>query len=69
MPLTPAEQRYTAGYNAGRTICAQTGSSEAGRQWVEVNQQSDDAFLAGYEWALWDYEDANGLPHRLPQVS
>ena len=21
------------------------------------------AYVAGYEWALWDYEDANGLSH------
>lgn len=64
-----AEHRYLTGYQAGRTSCLQSGSSYVGRQWVEAHQHADDAFLAGYEWALWDYEDANGIPHQLPEVS
>jgi len=62
MVTTPGEQQYMAGYNAGRTTCLQTGSSEAGRRWLEAGARAkDSAYVAGYEWALWDYEDANGL--------
>lgn len=53
-----------AGYNAGRTI--QTGSADAGRRWLAEHGETDSAFIAGYEWALWDYEDANGLAHGYP---
>ena len=27
------------------------------------HRDADCAYIAGYEWALWDYEDANGLSH------
>ena len=61
MATAPGEQLYMAGYNAGRSICLQTGSSEAGRRWLaESARATDSAYVAGYEWALWDYEDANG---------
>ena len=70
MSATPGEQQYMAGYNAGRTTCVQTGSSEVGRQWLEdAAHRADSAYIAGYEWALWDYEDANGAvrdPARRP---
>lgn len=59
-----------AGYNAGRTLALQTGSSAAGRRWLAEHRDSNDtdlAFVAGYEWALWDYEDANGLTHKPVQ--
>ena len=55
-----------AGYDEGRTLALQTGSSSAGHRWLAVHRDSDSvpaAFVAGYEWALWDYEDANGLTH------
>lgn len=56
------EQRYMAGYNAGRSLSLRTGSSEAGRRWLaESALGSDAAYVAGFEWALWDYEDANGV--------
>jgi hypothetical protein len=32
-------------------------------RWIETHQHVDAAYLAGYEWAVWDYEDANGVPH------
>lgn len=69
MASPSSEHRYLAGYQAGRTSCLQTGSSDSGRRWVEAHQHADDAYLAGYEWALWDYEDANGMPHHLSEVS
>lgn len=58
------DARYLAGYHAGRTACLRSGSAEGARRWVEEHQHVDAAYLAGYEWALWDYEDANGMPHR-----
>lgn len=64
--MSPGERQYMAGYDAGRTLALQTGSSVAGHRWLAEHHAGDDAptaFIAGYEWALWDYEDANGLAH------
>lgn len=61
--MTPGERQFMAGYNAGRTIALQTGSAAAGHRWLAEHSEADSAFIAGYEWALWDYEDANGLVH------
>lgn len=59
---TSGEQQYMAGYNAGRAMCLRTGSSEAARRWLETDSRAHgSAYVAGYEWAIWDYEDANGL--------
>lgn len=52
-----------AGYNAGRASTLATGSVDAGRRWLAEHPAADSAYVAGYEWALWDYEDANGLGH------
>lgn len=41
-----------------------TGSVDAGRRWLAGQRGADSAYVAGYEWALWDYEDANGLSHQ-----
>jgi hypothetical protein len=60
---TIGEQQYMAGYNAGRTIALTTGSVAAGRHWLAEHPGADSAYVAGFEWALWDYEDANGLGH------
>jgi hypothetical protein len=46
-----------AGYNAGRTIALRSGSAEAGHRWLNEHSEADIAYVAGYEWALWDYED------------
>lgn len=45
-----------AGYNAGRTSALTTGSVSAGRRWLEEHRDGDSAYIAGYEWALWDHE-------------
>jgi hypothetical protein len=58
-----------AGYNAGRTFALRTGSTEAGRRWLTSHSEADLAYVAGYEWALWDYEDANGLSHERGPAS
>ncbi|MBF4768617.1 hypothetical protein ISU10_12675 [Nocardioides agariphilus] len=63
MGMTQGEQQYMAGYNAGRAVALQTGSAASGRRWLAEHRDADSAFTAGYEWALWDYEDANGLAH------
>jgi hypothetical protein len=61
--VTSGEQQYMAGYNAGRACALTTGSVEAGRRWLTENRGAEIAYVSGYEWALWDYEDANGLGH------
>jgi hypothetical protein len=61
--MTTGEQQYMAGYNTGRTLALQTGSTDPGRRWLTTHPGADIAYVAGYEWALWDYEDANGLTH------
>lgn len=63
------EQQYMAGYNAGRTTALRTGAAEAGRRWLSEHHEADLAYVAGYEWALWDYEDANGLSHERRPAS
>jgi hypothetical protein len=40
-----------------------SGSLDACRRWLADHLDADIAYIAGYEWALWDYEDANGLSH------
>jgi hypothetical protein len=57
-----------AGYQAGRGIALVSGTTEPGWLWLALNQATDQAFVAGYEWALFDYQDANGMP-RTRQVS
>jgi len=42
-------------------MCARTGSAELARRWTTENRWADAAYLAGLEWSIWDYEDANGL--------
>lgn len=69
MVTTNGEQQYMAGYNAGRTSALTTGSAQAGRQWLAEHRNADSAFTAGYDWALWDYEDANGLGHEARPAS
>jgi len=62
--MTRGEQQYMAGYNAGRTSALRAGSVEDGERWLEEHPNADAAYLAGYEWALWDYRDANGFAGR-----
>ena len=48
------------GYEAARSLCLAKGADLALRQKPPA---SNAAYEAGYDWGLWDYEDANGLPH------
>ena len=54
-------RRYDDGYREGRAACLSTGSSATARLLLEARRDRDGAFDAGFEWALWDYDDANGL--------
>lgn len=60
------DARYLAGYEAGRAACLCAGTPLEAQRWLEENHETRDrAFVAGYEWALFDYSDANGLPARV----
>jgi hypothetical protein len=57
---TEGQRQYDAGYQAGRVACLRTGSADAALATLEAKRDVDNAYAAGFEWALWDY-DANGL--------
>lgn len=62
-----ADQREIAwqnGYDQGRTMCLQKGA-EAARQWLREHRADVDSKRFGWAAAVWDYEDANGMPHEL----
>ncbi|KRA30988.1 hypothetical protein ASD81_15940 [Nocardioides sp. Root614] len=69
MAMTGTEQQYMAGYDAGRSMALQTGSVVACQRWLAQHWNAENAFIAGYEWALWDYEDANGLAHQTGRIA
>jgi hypothetical protein len=48
------------GYEAARMLCLTRGPAFAA---LNRPDGSDRAYEAGFDWGLWDYEDANGLPH------
>lgn len=50
-----------AGYNAGRTCALRVGSTVDGERWLRDHANADAAYIAGFEWALWDWADANGM--------
>lgn len=67
--LTPAQRRYEAGYTDGRTACLTAGDAASARAVLEAKQadhEVDSAYVAGFEWAIWDYNDANGLKNERP---
>lgn len=55
------QRQYDAGYQAGRAACLQTASPTAALAELETQRDVSPAYAAGYEWAIWDYNDANGL--------
>jgi hypothetical protein len=60
---TAPEQRYLDGYDRVRTVCLIKGV-DAARQWL--NRSTEDAACRdGAKAAIFDYEDANGLPHSV----
>jgi hypothetical protein len=58
---TEGQRQYDAGYQAARAACLRTGSAAAALSVLEAKRDVDNAYAAGFEWALWDYNDANGL--------
>jgi len=54
---------YRAGYDDAQSMCLTTGSTQAAREWVEANRHADPAYVSGFDWGLYDFEDANGLRH------
>lgn len=60
------------GYEAARTHCLTRGVDAARREGPNVDGAgagagASTAYEAGFDWGLWDYEDANGLPHSRRQ--
>lgn len=55
------QRQYDAGYQAGRAACLRTASAAAALAVLEATRDVSPAYVAGFEWALWDYNDANGL--------
>ncbi len=54
------EREWLRGYEAARSLCVAVGVEVArSRKPAAANA----AYESGFDWGLWDYEDANGLPH------
>ncbi|WP_157571876.1 hypothetical protein [Nocardioides alkalitolerans] len=60
MVESAGERQWMKGYEAARSLCLTRGAETAHRQ---RPLGTDPAYEAGWDWGLWDYEDANGLPH------
>ena len=54
-------RQYDAGYQAGCAACLRTASAAAALAVLEATRDDSPSYIAGFEWALWDYNDANGL--------
>lgn len=59
--LAEGQRQYDAGYQAGRAACLRTASATAALAVLEATRDVSHAYVAGVDWALWDYNDANGL--------
>ena len=55
-----ADRDWMNGYEAARAFCLAKGVDAAR---VHAPAPSSPAYESGWDWGLWDYEDANGLPH------
>ena len=76
MPASPTHStdvEFFAGYERGRQTCLTKGP-ESARGWLEAeisrlatlaSSSDGKARFEGYAQAVWDYEDANGLPHSI----
>jgi hypothetical protein len=61
--MSDGEREWLKGYEAGRAACLARGVDVARQR----RRRANAAFESGYDWALWDHEDANGLPHESRQ--
>ena len=59
---TDGQRQFDEGYQAGRQACLTTGSAASALAILEAKRDVDNGFVTGFEWATWDYNDANGLP-------
>lgn len=57
-----AETLYFNGYAKGQTVCLTKGA-DAARLWLRERPRGGDPLRSGFARALWDWEDANGVPH------
>jgi hypothetical protein len=64
MGETDADREWMRGYDTARTRCLTQGLERAHH---DKPSAANRVFESGYDWGLWDYEDANGLPHRRRQ--
>ena len=55
-----ADREWMRGYDAARALCLTRGVETAHHQ---DSPPPNAAYEAGFDWGVWDYEDANGLPH------
>lgn len=62
---TAAERQWLDGYEAARTRCLARGAADALEQRPHMPSV---AYESGYDWGIWDWEDANGLPHHADDV-
>jgi hypothetical protein len=59
---TRPDQQWSNGYERGRIVCI-TGGAPSGRQWLKDHRPAyGPEFLDGFERAIFDYLDMNGLP-------
>ncbi|WP_147455918.1 hypothetical protein [Nocardioides mangrovicus] len=63
MDDAPPERDFALGYDAGRAMCLATSRESARAHQAVREAEQTGAFWEGWSWAVWDYEDANGLPH------
>lgn len=61
--MTAQDQAYFDGYETARAACLTVGLEVALK--LLTARAADAAWVTGAELAIWDYEDANGLPHRV----
>lgn len=55
-----ADQDWMRGYEAARALCLTKGPEAAH---LHRPKHPNQAHESGWDWGVWDYEDANGLPH------
>lgn len=69
-PQSNADSEFARGYDEGWATCL-TAGPETARGWLRTEalrqfapgHAVNSATRVGYAQAVWDYEDANGLPH------
>lgn len=55
--MSESETEWMRGYNAARSLCLRHGVEPGPPEHVT------NAYESGFSWAVYDWRDANGLPH------